>query len=353
MPTWQASEKQKLFIMSGLFNFFWVTQMNRPIRIAVTGPTGSIGYSILFRIAAGDLFGKQQPVELRLLARNTPESQNRLKGTMMELADCAFPLLAEMSAHTDEKELFDGAECVFLIGSQPRKEGMDRSDLLRANGEIFRRQGKALNERASRDVRVVVVGNPCNTNAYIAMKNAPDLASECFSALMRLDQNRAMARLAEKLELPVSGIEQVFVWGNHGNTMYPDVRFARYRGKRIDSELDSEWLASFIPNVATRGSQIIKARGASSAASAASAAIDHMRDWILGSEGRCCTMAVPSDGSYGIPRGLMFGFPCFCPGEGRYQIISDMPITPEVRAQIEKNRDALIAEAQAVSDLLF
>jgi malate dehydrogenase len=326
--------------------------MTRPIRIAVTGPCGAIGYSILFRIASGDLFGRQQPVELRLLDRNTPESRQKLKGTMMELSDCAFPLLAEMSAHSSEEELFDGAECVFLIGAQPRKEGMDRSDLLRVNGQIFQRQGRALNERASRDVRVLVVGNPCNTNAYIAMRNAPDLKPECFSAMMRLDQNRAMARVAEKLEAPVSGVEQVFVWGNHSNTMYPDIRFLRYKGHRLADQFDAQWQEDFIKNVATRGSQIIKARGASSAASAASAALDHMRDWILGSQGKCCTMAVPSDGSYGIPKGLVFGFPCLCPGEARYQIINNMPMTPEVRRRLEITRDELLAEAQAVSDLL-
>lgn len=326
--------------------------MTRPIRIAITGPCGSIGYAILFRIASGELFGHQQPIELRLLARDTPESQARLKGTMMELADCAFPLLAEMKAFTDEKALFDGAECVFMIGAQPRKEGMDRSDLLRANGEIFRRQGKALNEMASRDVRVLVVGNPCNTNAYIAMKNAPDLKPECFSALMRLDQNRAMARVAEKLQAPVGGIEQVFVWGNHSNTMYPDIRFMRYRGHRLADQFDDAWQGEFIKNVSTRGGQIIKARGASSAASAANAALDHMRDWILGSQGKCCTMAVPSDGSYGIPKGLVFGFPCLCPGEARYQIISNMPMTQEVRRRLEITRDELLNEARAVADLI-
>ena len=326
--------------------------MTRPIRIAITGPCGSIGYAILFRIASGELFGHQQPIELRLLARDTPESQARLKGTMMELADCAFPLLAEMKAFTDEKALFDGAECVFMIGAQPRKEGMDRSDLLRANGEIFRRQGKALNEMASRDVRVLVVGNPFNTNAYIAMKNAPDLKPECFSALMRLDQNRAMARVAEKLQAPVGGIEQVFVWGNHSNTMYPDIRFMRYRGHRLADQFDDAWQEEFIKNVSTRGGQIIKARGASSAASAANAALDHMRDWILGSQGKCCTMAVPSDGSYGIPKGLVFGFPCLCPGEARYQIISNMPMTQEVRRRLEITRDELLNEARAVADLI-
>ena len=281
--------------------------MTRPIRIAVTGPCGQIGYSLLFRIAAGDLFGPNQPVELRMLDRNSAEQNSKLKGVMMELSDCAFPLLAEMTACPDEKTLFQDAECVFLVGARPRGPGMDRADLLTANGEIFQKQGRALDEVASRDVRVCVVGNPCNTNAYIAMKNAPSLAPHSFSALMRLDQNRAMARVAEKLNVPVKTVEQVFVWGNHSNTMYPDLRFLRTGGRRVEeSAFDQEWLEQFVPNVATRGGQIIKARGASSAASAASAAIDHMRDWILGAEGKITTMAVPSDGSYGIPEGLMY-----------------------------------------------
>ncbi|MBO7173104.1 MAG: malate dehydrogenase, partial [Burkholderiaceae bacterium] len=198
-----------------------------------------------------------------------------------------------------------------------------------------------------------VVGNPCNTNAYIAMKNAPSLAPHSFSALMRLDQNRAMARVAEKLNVPVSTVEQVFVWGNHSNTMYPDLRFLRTGGRRVEeTAFEKEWLEQFVPNVATRGGQIIKARGASSAASAASAAIDHMRDWILGAEGKITTMAVPSDGSYGIPEGLMFGFPCMCPGEGQYQIIKDLPMTPDVKERLIVTRDELIAEAQAVAHLL-
>lgn len=326
--------------------------MTAPIRIAITGPCGNIGYSLLFRIASGQLFGPEQPIELRLLARNTSESQQRLKGTMMELSDCAFPTLAEMSAHTDEKSLFDGAHCVFMIGAMPRKDGMDRADLLRANGEIFQRQGRALNERADRNVRVLVVGNPCNTNTLIAMRNAPDLKEECFSALMRLDQNRAMARVAEKLEVPVSGVEQLFVWGNHSNTMYPDLRFLRYNNKRVTGAWDAAWEEEFVKNVATRGGQIIKARGASSAASAASAAIDHMRDWIMGSNGRMVTMAVASDGSYGIPKGLVFGFPCFCPGNADYKIIGDLPLTSEVRRRLFITQNELIDEARAVGDLL-
>lgn len=326
--------------------------MTAPIRIAITGRCGNIGYSLLFRIASGQLFGPEQPIELRLLARNTPESQQRLKGTMMELSDCAFPTLAEMSAHTDEKSLFDGAHCVFMIGAMPRKDGMDRADLLRANGEIFQRQGRALNERADRNVRVLVVGNPCNTNTLIAMRNAPDLKEECFSALMRLDQNRAMARVAEKLEVPVSGVEQLFVWGNHSNTMYPDLRFLRYNNKRVTGAWDAAWEEEFVKNVATRGGQIIKARGASSAASAASAAIDHMRDWIMGSNGRMVTMAVASDGSYGIPKGLVFGFPCFCPGNADYKIIGDLPLTSEVRRRLFITQNELIDEARAVGDLL-
>ena len=327
--------------------------MTRPIRIAVTGPCGQIGYSLLFRIAAGDLFGPNQPVELRMLDRNSAEQNSKLKGVMMELSDCAFPLLAEMTACPDEKTLFQDAECVFLVGARPRGPGMDRADLLTANGEIFQKQGRALDEVASRDVRVCVVGNPCNTNAYIAMKNAPSLAPHSFSALMRLDQNRAMARVAEKLNMPVKTVEQVFVWGNHSNTMYPDLRFLRTGGRRVEeSAFDQEWLEQFVPNVATRGGQIIKARGASSAASAASAAIDHMRDWILGAEGKITTMAVPSDGSYGIPEGLMFGFPCMCPGEGQYQIIKDLPMTPEVKQRLIVTRDELLAEVEAVKHLL-
>ena len=327
--------------------------MTRPIRIAVTGPCGQIGYSLLFRIAAGDLFGPNQPVELRMLDRNSAEQNSKLKGVMMELSDCAFPLLAEMTACPDEKTLFQDAECVFLVGARPRGPGMDRADLLTANGEIFQKQGRALDEVASRDVRVCVVGNPCNTNAYIAMKNAPSLAPHSFSALMRLDQNRAMARVAEKLNVPVKTVEQVFVWGNHSNTMYPDLRFLRTGGRRVEeSAFDQEWLEQFVPNVATRGGQIIKARGASSAASAASAAIDHMRDWILGAEGKITTMAVPSDGSYGIPEGLMFGFPCMCPGEGQYQIIKDLPMTPEVKQRLIVTRNELLAEVEAVKHLL-
>ena len=327
--------------------------MTRPIRIAVTGPCGQIGYSLLFRIAAGDLFGPNQPVELRMLDRNSAEQNSKLKGVMMELSDCAFPLLAEMTACPDEKTLFQDAECVFLVGARPRGPGMDRADLLTANGEIFQKQGRALDEVASRDVRVCVVGNPCNTNAYIAMKNAPSLAPHSFSALMRLDQNRAMARVAEKLNVPVKTVEQVFVWGNHSNTMYPDLRFLRTGGRRVEeSAFDQEWLEQFVPNVATRGGQIIKARGASSAASAASAAIDHMRDWILGAAGKITTMAVPSDGSYGIPEGLMFGFPCMCPGEGQYQIIKDLPMTPEVKQRLIVTRDELLAEVEAVKHLL-
>ena len=327
--------------------------MTRPIRIAVTGPCGQIGYSLLFRIAAGDLFGPNQPVELRMLDRNSAEQNSKLKGVMMELSDCAFPLLAEMTACPDQKTLFQDAECVFLVGARPRGPGMDRADLLTANGEIFQKQGRALDEVASRDVRVCVVGNPCNTNAYIAMKNAPSLAPHSFSALMRLDQNRAMARVAEKLNVPVKTVEQVFVWGNHSNTMYPDLRFLRTGGRRVEeSAFDQEWLEQFVPNVATRGGQIIKARGASSVASAASAEIDHMRDWILGAERKITTLAVPSDGSYGIPAALMFGFPCMCPGEGQYQIIKDLPMTPEVKQRLIVTRDELLAAVEAVKHLL-
>lgn len=326
--------------------------MKRPIRIAVTGPCGQIGYSLLFRIAAGNLFGADQPVELRLLDRQTPESGQKLLGTMMELSDCAFPTLAEMTACNTEEKLFEDAQCVFLVGARPRGPGMDRSDLLKINGEIFQRQGRALDSHAARDVRVVVVGNPCNTNALIAMKNAPSLSPTCFSALMRLDQNRAQARVAEKLQVPVADVQQVFVWGNHSNTMVTDLRFLRKDNCPIDNPFIGEEYEAFMKNVATRGGQIIKARGASSAASAASAAIDHMRDWVLGAQDRIVTMAVPSDGAYGIAEGLVFGFPCLCTGEGRYQIVKDLPITPEVQARLDVTRDELMAEAQAVKHLL-
>lgn len=327
--------------------------MKTPIRVAVTGPCGQIGYAMLFRIASGGLFGPDQPVHLRMMDINTPEAQAKLKGIMMELADCAFPTLAEMTACTDEKSLFEEAESVFLIGSRPQIAGSTkRSDLLKGNAEIFRTQGRALDEVAARHVRVCMVANPCNTLAYIAMKNAPSLAPECFSALMRLDQNRSLARVAEKLQVPVRELDNAIVWGNHSDTMYPDLRFVRHQGITLENAFDQAWLDQFVPGVIDRGWEIVRARGISSGASAGSAALDHMRDWFLGAGEKICTMAVPSDGSYGIPEGLMFGFPCHCSGDRQYRIIDDLPMTESVMQRLALARDELIAEAQAVESYL-
>lgn len=327
--------------------------MKKPIRVAVTGPAGQIGYSILFRIAAGDLFGADQPVALSLLERATPESHQRLKGVMMELSDCAFPLLTEMKATDDPVEAFRDAEAVFLIGARPRTKGMDRSELLSANGQIFTVQGKALNESASRNVKVLVVGNPCNTNAHIAMKSAPDLDPKCFSALVRLDHNRALSQLAEKTGKSVATMHKMAIWGNHSNTMYPDIRACTIDGEKAEDLVDDAWYHDyFIPTVSKRGGAIIEARGASSAASAASAAIDHMRNWFLGSNGEWVSMAVPSTGDYGIPEGLVCGVPCICKGDGTYEIVKGVEFTGEARERLDKTVAELAHEAELVAPLL-
>ena len=322
--------------------------MKNPIRVAVTGPAGNIGYSLLFRIAAGDLFGPEQPVILQMLERDTPESAQRLKGVMMELSDCAFPLLAGMTATADPMVAFKDADAAFLVGARPRTKGMERAELLSANGAIFTVQGKALDAVASRDVKVLVVGNPCNTNAWIAMKNAPDLAPECFSAMLRLDQNRAMAMLAEKTGTEVADIRHMAVWGNHAPSMAPDIWNAEVKGEPAAKLVADEWIRDeFIPTVGKRGSAIIAARGASSAASAASAAIDHMHDWALGSSD-WVTMGVPSDGSYGVPEGMVFGFPCRVKGDGTYEIVKGLELCDAQKARIEKNIADLKAEMDAV-----
>lgn len=322
--------------------------MKQPVRIAVTGPAGQIGYSILFRLASGAMLGPDQPVSLTLLERPNPTSSAALKGVMMELDDCAFPTLAEMKAIRDPAEAFDGAEYVFLIGARPRGPGMERADLLEANASIFETQGRALNESASRNVKVLVVGNPCNTNARIAMLNAPDLPRTAFSALLRLDQNRALSQLAQKTGSHVTDIRHLCVWGNHAPTMVSDITHATVSGRPALELVDDAWVKNdFMPTVAKRGSAIIQARGASSAASAASAAIDHMRDWALGSNGEWVTMGVPSDGSYGVPEGLVFGFPCITK-DGGYEIVKDLPLTDDIRAGIAKNVADLEAEAAAV-----
>lgn len=326
--------------------------MKPVISVAVTGACGNIGYAILFRIANGEVFGKDQPVELRLLERAAPESSQKMLGLTMELNDCAFPLLAGVKSFVDANECFEGVSAAFLIGAKPRIAGMDRSDLLRDNGAIFTVQGKALAEHAKKDVKVIVVGNPCNTNAWIAMQSAKTLPAECFSAMMRLDQNRMVAKLAQRQGVSPDAIENAFVWGNHSNTQVPDISHVLVSGKADALDMGQDEYAEFKKTIATRGGAIIKARGASSAASAANAAIDHMRDWWNGSDGRIVTMAVPSDGSYGIEKGLVFGFPVICTGNGAYKIVSDLKISDEVMALIKESEAELIKERDAVAHLV-
>src|SRR6478736_5867479 len=283
----------------------------KPVRVAVTGAAGQIGYALLFRIAAGEMLGNDQPVILQMLEIPDEKAQKGLKGVMMELDDCAFPLLAGMTAHSDPMTAFKDADYALLVGSRPRTQGMERKDLLAVNGQIFTAQGKALNAVASRNVKVLVVGNPANTNAWIAMKSAPDLPRKNFTAMLRLDHNRAASQLAAKTGKPVASIEKLAVWGNHSPTMYADYRFATVGGQSVKTMIsDDAWNKdTFLPTVGKRGAAILEARGLSSAASAANAAIDHMRDWALGSKGNWVTMGIPSNGDYGIPKDTMFGFP--------------------------------------------
>jgi malate dehydrogenase len=313
---------------------------SEPVRVTVTGAAGQIGYAIVFRIASGQLLGSDQPVDLRLL--EVPQAMGALEGVAMELVDGAFPLLAGLDLHDDAQEAFDGVNVALLIGSRPRTKGMERAELLSENGKIFTGQGKALNERAADDVRVLVVGNPANTNCLIAMNNAPDIPRERFTSMMRLDHNRAIAQLANKVQCPVSDVTQMGVWGNHSPTMYPDLFHAQVRGQRAADVVDDQrWIEDqFLPGVGKRGAAIIEARGASSAASAASAAIDHVRDW-LGGSGDWVSMGVASDGSYGIPEGLICGFPCTCAG-GEWTVVSDLELDEFSRAKI----DASVAELQ-------
>ncbi len=327
--------------------------MKAPVRVAVTGPAGQIGYSLLFRIASGAMLGADQPVILSLLERDNSQSQSALKGVMMELEDCAFPLLAGMESSSDPTKAFRDADYALLVGARPRGPGMERSDLLEANARIFQLQGRALDEAASRNVKVLVVGNPCNTNAFIAMRNAPGLPAANFSAMLRLDQNRAMNQLARRCERPVTDVEHVAIWGNHSPTMYADITHATVAGQRALELVDTAWIENdFIPTVAKRGSAIIAARGASSAASAAAAAIDHMRDWALGSHGAWVTMGVPSDGSYGIPEGLVFGFPCTTDGQGNWHIVQGLDFDDAGRARIEKTLTELNNEREAIKSFL-
>lgn len=329
------------------------THMKKPIRVAITGPAGQIGYSILFRVAAGDMLGADQPVILQLLERDDPASAARLKGVMMELSDCAFPLVVDMFSTSDPMVAFKDADAAILIGSRPRTKGMERAELLEANGAIFTVQGKALDAVASRDVKVLVVGNPCNTNAYIAMKSAPSLSPKCFSAMLRLDHNRALSQLSEKTGKHITTMEKMAVWGNHAPSMYPDIRYCTVDGQAAPELVETDWYRdTFIPTVGKRGAAIIEARGASSAASAASAAIDHMHDWFLGSNGKWVTMGVPSDGSYGIPEGIICGMPVICDGKGNYEIVKGLDFDAFSQEKLDATVGELEAEAKAVAHLL-
>ena len=323
--------------------------MKPPVRVALTGAAGNISYALLFRIAAGDLLGKDQPVILQLL--EIPPAMDALRGVVMELQDCAFPLLAGITTSDDANAAFADADYALLVGSKPRSADMERSDLLKDNGAIFSAQGRALNAHAARSVKVLVVGNPANTNAFIAAANAPDLERAQFTAMMRLDHNRAKAKLAEKLGIHSTDISQMAVWGNHSSTQYPDVSHALAKGERVREMVEQQWLEEdFIPAIQQRGSAIIKARGASSAASAAAAAIDQMRDWALGNDD-WVSMAVSGDGSYDIEPGLFYSFPMKCEN-GRHHVVRDLEISDFSRQQMRATEQELKAERDAVKGLV-
>lgn len=327
--------------------------MKPAVRVAVTGAAGQIGYSLLFRIAAGEMLGKDQPVILQLLEIPDERAQAALKGVIMELEDCAFPLLAGVVPTADPNVAFKDADIALLVGARPRTKGMERKDLLEANGAIFTVQGKALNAVAKRSVKVLVVGNPANTNAYIAMKSAPDLPRESFTAMLRLDHNRALSQLALKTGKPVDSIEKMIVWGNHSPTMYPDYRFATIAGAAAPQVVaDEKWYRdTFISTVGKRGAAIIEARGLSSAASAANAAIGHVRDWILGSNGKWVTMGVPSDGSYGIPDGIIYGVPVTT-ADGKYTRVSGLEIDAFSREKMDATLQELLEERDGIKHLV-
>jgi malate dehydrogenase len=321
------------------------------VNVTVTGAAGQIGYAILFRIAGGGMLGPDTPVNLRLL--EIPQAMQAVEGTAMELDDCAFPLLAGIDTYDDPKPAFDGANVALLIGARPRTKGMERSDLLEANGGIFKPQGEAINAGAAEDVKVLVVGNPANTNALVAMSNAPDVPRERFTAMVRLDHNRAIAQLAKRTGVAVSEITNMTIWGNHSTTQYPDLVHARVRGQSAwDAVGDESWVAEeFIPTVAKRGAAVIEARGASSAASASNAAIDHVRDWVRGTpEGDWVSMAVPADGSYGVGEGVISGYPCECSG-GEWRIVEGLEIDDFSRQRIDASVDELRSEREAVGEL--
>ena len=327
--------------------------MKQPVRVAVTGAAGQIGYSLVFRIAAGEMLGKDQPVTLQLLELPIDKAQAALKGVMMELEDCALPLLAGMQGTADPKIAFKDADMAILVGARPRGPGMERKDLLLENAKIFIEQGKALDAVASRNVKVLGVGNPANTNAYIAMKSAPSLPKRNFTAMLRLDHNRALSQLAQKSGKPVGSIEKLIVWGNHSPTMYPDYRFATAQGTSLKTLINDEnWNRTvFLPTIGKRGAAVIEARGLSSAASAANAAIDHMHDWILGTGNRWVTMGVASDGGYGIPQDVMYGFPVTT-ANGEYTVVQDLPIDDFSREKMNATLKELEEERAGVASLL-
>jgi malate dehydrogenase len=328
--------------------------MKQPMRVAVTGAAGQIGYSLLFRIAGGEMLGKDQPVILQLLEIPDEKAQKALKGVMMELDDCAFPLLHGMVPTADPKVAFKDAQVALLVGARPRGPGMERKDLLEANGKIFEPQGRALSELASRDVKVLVVGNPANTNCLIAMKNAPELKPSNFTAMMRLDHNRALSQVAQKIGRPVADIRKIAVWGNHSATQYPDVFHAEAGGKKVWPMIDDQgWLEKeFIPTVQKRGAAIIEARGLSSAASAASAAMDHIRNWMYGTpDGDWVSMGLPSDGSYGIPEGVIYGYPATC-RNGQYQIVQGLEVSDFAKTRMQATLKELHEERDSIKHLL-
>ena len=324
--------------------------MKQPVRVAVTGAAGQIGYQLLFRIAAGNMLGPDQPVILQLL--EIPPAMQAVQGVVMELEDCAFPLLHSVVASDDPNVAFKDADFALLVGARPRGPGMERSDLLEANGAIFTVQGKALNDHASSGVKVLVVGNPANTNALIAMQSAPDLNPQQFTAMTRLDHNRAMAQLAAKTGKQTSEIRKMTIWGNHSSTQYPDISNVKVSGDKIANDVDRDWYENtFIPDVQQRGAAIIKARGASSAASAASSAIDHMRDWALGTAKKdWVSMAIPSDGSYGVEEGVIFSYPVKCK-KGKYKIVQGLDISEFSQARIDATEKELREERAAVEHL--
>jgi malate dehydrogenase len=326
--------------------------VNEPMKVAVTGAAGAIAYSLLFRIASGQMLGEDQPLQLKLL--EIPDAMGALEGVAMELDDCAFPLLGQIDLHDDAKQAFDGANVALLVGARPRTKGMERADLLEANGAIFTEQGKALSDSAADDLRVLVVGNPANTNCLIAMNNAPDVPNERFTAMTRLDHNRAKTQLARKAGAQVADVTNLAVWGNHSTTMYPDVFNARVGGSSAWEAVgeDRDWLENdFIPTVAKRGAAIIEARGASSAASAANAAVDHVRDWTLGTAGGdWISMAIPSSGEYGVEEGLISSFPCRCSG-GEYQVVDGLELNDFSRERLEATVNELKEERDTVRGL--